>query len=734
MRLTVLDYWRLARGMPPDVVMSKAWQMLVRVVRASAFKWRDRLWPTYADAPAASLRTAWSVHLDRETLASNAVALEALASQALEQRVDLLGSGMVHMVPPVLVQGVHGHLHAGQSLERSSRINRSNRHRSRNWASALSAHYQRMDWHLDFKSGFRWDAAVWYQEIVYGDRPGVDVKVPWELSRCQHLPWLALHAQALGSDTSILPWRQSFEDQVCDFMSANPPRYGVNWCCTMDVAIRAANWALTGALFQATPEGLSPGFQRLWRDALRDHGRHIVGNLEWAPGLRSNHYLANVCGLLFVAKALLDEPEARAWLGFASQALWIECALQFLPDGSNFEGSTSYHRLSGEMVVYAAALLAGIDPAELQVCLQTWRQDLVFRGPGPHPATCLPSEAPTVSQLMGTLACCVAGIERFSCAITRPDGQVVQIGDNDSGRFFKLVPAWRARQDDDGAEVHSQVESHIDHGHLIHAARALLATGHSKDSVDAAVIRALAGSDGALGDGRWTEERPAGMQHFADFGLTVYPGEALWCAVRCGPVGQNGQGGHAHNDQLSLEVCSGGIPFIVDPGTCLYTPLPEVRNRFRATAAHNTPVSEREQNDWLPGRLGLFSLRRVAASKVVVVGPRKWVGQHDGFGSVCERRLEIGDDEISGEDHFEGLFAVHWQWAPGTRLTESRPGVWRAWRQGRALELSIDAGQGEMVDGACSTGYGLMESAPRLIVRGLQGRLRWRLSIPQGAS
>lgn len=734
MRLTLVDYWRLARGMPPDVLVSKAWQLLLRVARASAFKWRDQLWPTYGEVGQSKSPELWSVCLDREVLARNAPALSALARQALDQRVDLLGSGMVRVVPPVPIRGVNGHLHEGQSLHRAAQINRTNRRRSRRWSKALSVHYHRMEWHLDFKSGFRWNASVWYQDIAYGDRLGVDVKVPWELSRCQHLPWLALHAQAQGEDSDILSCRQAFEDQVCDFMSSNPPRFGVNWCCTMDVAIRAANWALTGALFQATGPGLSTGFQRLWRDALRDHGRHIMGNLEWAQGLRSNHYLANVCGLLFVARALVDESEARGWLGFATQALWIECGLQFLPDGANFEGSTSYHRLSGEMVVFSAALLAGIDITVLEAALQTWRQHLVIRGPGPNPATCLPKEVPTLPQLMERLARCVAGIEHFSCAITRPDGQVVQIGDNDSGRFFKLMPAWWPCEKADEGQADSRVESHIDHEHLINAARALLDPAGSPDSVDAAVIRALAGSNAPLACGRGAGGLSSGMQHFADFGLTIYPGEALWCAVRCGAVGQNGQGGHAHNDQLSLEVCSGGVPFIVDPGTCLYTPLPDVRNRFRATAAHNTPVAEREQSDWLPGRLGLFSLHRVAPCTVVEAGPRTWVGRHGGFGAGCERRLEIGHDEVLGEDIFEGRFAVHWQWAPGTRLSECRPGVWLAFRQGRALQLSLDAGCSELVDGAYSAGYGLSEPAPRLIVTGLQGRLRWRLSIPQGAT
>jgi hypothetical protein len=47
---------------------------------------------------------------------------------------------------------------------------------------------EEIDWHLDFKSGFRWDPKEYYpgtgKHVTLNDPS--DVKVPWELSRCQH--------------------------------------------------------------------------------------------------------------------------------------------------------------------------------------------------------------------------------------------------------------------------------------------------------------------------------------------------------------------------------------------------------------------------------------------------------------------------------------------------------------------------------------------------------------------
>ena len=47
-----------------------------------------------------------------------------------------------------------------------------------------------IDWRRDFKTGRRWPLRHGsLLPIAYGD--GSDVKVPWELSRFQHLPLLA---------------------------------------------------------------------------------------------------------------------------------------------------------------------------------------------------------------------------------------------------------------------------------------------------------------------------------------------------------------------------------------------------------------------------------------------------------------------------------------------------------------------------------------------------------------
>ena len=61
-----------------------------------------------------------------------------------------------------------------------SRVNPSNlAHAKRAWA-LVSPGYQPIDWHVDYKSGYRWASTDWYLDVPYGSVLGADVKAPWE--------------------------------------------------------------------------------------------------------------------------------------------------------------------------------------------------------------------------------------------------------------------------------------------------------------------------------------------------------------------------------------------------------------------------------------------------------------------------------------------------------------------------------------------------------------------------
>ncbi|PKK89227.1 MAG: hypothetical protein CVV64_15465 [Candidatus Wallbacteria bacterium HGW-Wallbacteria-1] len=151
--------------------------------------------------------------------------------------------------------------------------------------------------------------------------------MPWELSRMQHLLRLAICACSISSEESnnsrasrnlmIL----EFRSQVLDFIAMNPPRMGVNWKCTMDVAIRLANLLAARDIFLSLDKGgtiLDSGFTEIFSSSIMDHVLHILSFPEWSANLTSNHYLSNIAGLS-VALAYL-RPEQTSALNDASRS------------------------------------------------------------------------------------------------------------------------------------------------------------------------------------------------------------------------------------------------------------------------------------------------------------------------------------------------------------------------------------------------------------------------------
>jgi len=504
----------------------------------------------------------------------------------------------------------------------------------------LPVGYRLIDWQIDPKSGHRWSARTWCRAVVYGDRAGVDVKWPWELARLQHLPPLATRLAAAGAETRAALERE-LRAQVIDFVLQNPPGFGVNWVCAMDVGIRAANLALAVDLARAAGTAFDDRFLSLVSATLRDHGRHLVRNLEWGATLCSNHYLADVVGLLYVSAYLASDPETEDWLTFAGREVALQLQRQFNSDGSNFEASTSYHRLSAEMMLYGAAMM--LDAVrQRRPGVEGWWSGTVrpFHPPPAAPALGVIWPASNARSPFGEQGSRrLMGMGRFTAALLREDGTIPQIGDDDSGRFVRL-----GYGRDTAADL-------ISHAHLPAAVDALfVGPGESPGTGESTWLR---GWMRTVALPRPSDQPAAerGYLAFPDFGLHVWRFGRFRLTFRCGPVGQNGNGGHAHSDQLGITLDVDGRPVLIDAGTGLYTPDPDVRNRFRAASAHGTlVVPGLEPNDWLPGRWGLFAMKDKSRARMIESGPEGAAAEHQGFGVVVRRRILVGRSNIEIHD------------------------------------------------------------------------------------
>ena len=385
---------------------------------------------------------------------------KAVSQHYLDHRFDLLGSGWVQVRYGMRCQGMAGYHYdttcevlpdlAGDWLV--GRLNQANLATAQKIWQQVDTDYTPIDWQLDFKSGYRWSEKIYASRLPVSHLSGVDIKVPWELSRMQHLPQLALRASKLGKDNkeAYLLVRE-IRNQWLDFIATNPPRFGINWLCPMDIAIRAANWCLAWDILKASDFSLESEVETILAHSLYDHGCYIIKHLEWSSDHRNNHYLADIAGLTFIASYLKSSVITDAWLAFSIQELVTEVNHQFYPDGCNFEGSTAYHRLSAEMVFFSTALILGL-PSERQGNLKQHKYEEINTGKEglylketPLQFYSLPNNVLSTQRESPFPAWYFERMERmaeFIMHITKPNGHIPQIGDNDNGRFFKLHPKY----------------------------------------------------------------------------------------------------------------------------------------------------------------------------------------------------------------------------------------------------------------------------------------------------
>jgi hypothetical protein len=230
---------------------------------------------------------------------------------------------------------------------------------------------------------------------------------------------------------------------------------------------------------------------------------------------------------------------------------------------------------------------------------------------------------------------------------------------------------------------------------------------------------------------------------YLEFGIFIFKSKNIYLAIRCGPIGQNGNGGHAHNDSLSFELNIRGKDFIIDGGSYLYTPFPHIRNAFRSTRSHNTlALSGVEQNDWAEGLVGLFSMKDQAQAHVLKLGNRYFLGEHYGFGSIHRRELEVYDSSVVFEDILDTNKAseIILNLAPEVEiLCLGKRGAQEFCLEMRNADLYVKAllksfERVEIVDGYFSPGYGKRLRNCLVKCHRAKPRTRVEIAIRQGDS
>jgi hypothetical protein len=399
-----------------------------------------------------------------------------------------------------------------------------------------------IDWHLEPLAGKRAPLVHWSRlNYLDADRFG-DKKITWELNRHQHFATLGQAYWLTGDER----YAQTFSAHINSWCADNPPKLGINWASSLEVAFRSISWLWALNYFRhsssLTPETFSTIAKFLYINA-----RHLETYLStyFSP---NTHLTGEALGLFYLGTMLPEFKESGRWRKTGLKILVDQLARHVQPDGAYFEQSTYYHRYTTDFYLHLQILLAAnneVLPQELEGKVQ---------------------------QLLD-----------FLMYVKRPDGKTPMVGDDDGGRLIKL--------DDRPAN---------DFRATLSTGAAVFGRADYKFVADKPAEETLwlLGADGLEKLDQLIAREPARQSvGFADSGYYVlrdsWTPEANYMFFDCGHHGADNCG-HAHADALSFELAVNGRTVLIDPGTFTYTASKEMRDCFRSSAAHNTLVVDDE--------------------------------------------------------------------------------------------------------------------------------------------
>ncbi len=525
--------------------------------------------------------------------------------------------------------------------------------------------YNLINWERDFLSGYSWQTRKFNSDIDHlVTHKGVDIKSVWELSRLQHLSFL-LH-------------KNKTKEVIChilDFIASQPPKFGPNWKCSMEVGIRATNILLAYGAIKETSNidsQLQNDVLEIISRSLNDHVLYIGNNLEVYNGQGNNHYLSNLSTLIILTNALGLKKEFSHY-----QHVFIgEVKKQFHPEGTNFEGSTNYHRLSSELFFYAIYFTTISDNLfdgqnHLEVAIKIWGKDVI--------------------NLLYNV------FDSF-LYILKPNGEIPNIGDNDSGRFLIF-----------------------DHTRSISDGRYLLAIGavffkEARWKIKEFVIGDQCNEVKILfGNSlrNWFKESNSMLslkdipsKVFNDAGWAIMRDCDNYCIISLGRLGTNGSGGHDHDDKLSYELVISGKNVVVDRGTYCYTSDPVTRKEFCSISSHNLPIfSGHEQNKWI----NLFKRKENALPNLIHFSETEseicFKGAQFGYGGEHVRDIiwNKKNKELIVSDSFSNEIQKCFDFN-------------QLYSYESNIAIDFD-GEAEIYDSEISPGYRVLRSAKKYIIR-----------------
>jgi hypothetical protein len=542
--------------------------------------------------------------------------------------------------------------------------------------------YAMVDWHIDVKSGYRWDSTSWWLDVEIGKAPGADIKVPWEISRSHDLVALALNSNYEKSSEST----DTLSLRLLDWIIANPARKGVNWRSTMEIAIRATNWIWALAISEiATPT--SPSLLWIVAQSLEQHADFIEQYPDASGTGANNHYIADMAGLAHIAAALPSHQNSEKWADTAARGLSEQADIAIDDDGFSYEGSVGYHRFITEMLTFGTLATLRFP--------KTWTSFKMANTPGHWNSI----------------------FKLFEAAkhLKKPNKTIPQFGDHDAGRFLKF----------DIAPSSTDYPETLDHSHLETLLSSLVGNTNSPNDIDnmARELAVIGIPSAQLAQARNTyNERQSGLvEQNPRSGAWVGKSAPMWTAVRCHNADPMAPTGHLHDDALAIEFSIGEQDIFVDPGTGVYTSNPNVRNQMRSRSHHST--AGLIQESYIDSDK-MFDLPVRGISSVVQSTASRFSGAYETYSWKFQREVELSANGLTINDAFESnqswqqVFVLH----PKIRVLPNSQfdstNVKLEWQDSTGvIEINSSNGNIRFEDGAYSPHYGMIVPTKRLIIK-----------------
>lgn len=442
-----------------------------------------------------------------------------------------------------------------------------------------------VDWQLDPTTGKRAPLAHWSKLDFLDPAVTGDKKFTWELNRHQFFVTLGQAYWLTGEER----YAAKFVELATAWLDANPPKRGINWASSLELALRVIAWLWALHLFAAA-RALTPEFVTRFLKSLLAQGRHIENYLShyFSP---NTHLTGEALGLFYLGTALPELQRAAHWQRVGLQILLEQLPRHVRRDGVYFEQAAYYHRYTTDFYTHL-----------LLLCRAN--------------AIALPS---LVAEKL-------VALHEHLCWLTRPDGSATLYGDDDGGRLLMLG----TRQAGDFRDTLATGAALFQRSEWKYVAR------------EAAVETLwLLGAPGLKAFDDLTAQPPAaGAKAFAESGFYVlrdgWERASSYLFIDCGLHGVM-NGGHAHSDALSFEFAAQGVTWLLDPGTYTYTRDAAERVAFTSSLGHNTVAVDGESQSV---KAGAFTWSHVAQALplefVETATGWRFTGQQNGYARLSD--------------------------------------------------------------------------------------------------